>query len=148
MRGYPPFRRKDSSSKRYVVHVEQICTVFMCSDDLSRLFVHSPRTHPSINVNILQKTASIGNWQSVISWMLINSEYPCHYLNTQNHFKWWNLKCGVCSQRTWIVFSFSPGIKEREKEFICIKIEHYFRDFFFFNNHFYLCHAILNLIPP
>lgn len=127
MGGYPPFRRKDSSSKRYFVYAKHICTVFMHSDDPSRLFVHSPRTHPSINVNILQNTTLIGNWQSAISWMLINSEHSCHYLNTQNHFKWWNFKCGVCSYRELgLYFPLVLALRKGKKEFMCIKIEHYF----------------------
>lgn len=97
------------------VYGELICNVSMYSDDLSRLFVHSPRTCPSINVNIHTSSTLNGNWQSVISWILINNEYLCHCLNTQNVFKWWNYKSGICFVRTGIAFSFSPCIKGRNK---------------------------------
>lgn len=103
--------QKEGQPKLFV-YVELICNVSVYSDDLSRLFVHSPRTCPSINVNILPSSTLTGNWQSVISWMLINNEYPCHCLNTHNIFKWWNYKSGFCFVRTGIAFSFSPCIKE------------------------------------
>lgn len=108
-----PFQKE--GEPELFVYGELICNVSMYSDDLSRLFVHSPRTCPSINVNILPSSTLTGNWQSVISWMLINNEYPCHCLNTQNIFKWWNYKSGVCFVRTVTAFSFSPCIKERNK---------------------------------
>lgn len=112
LEGYPSFR-KDSQS-------------FLCMGSWSVMFLCIqmtwagclcivPEQCPSINVNILPSSTLTGNWQSVISWMLINNEYPCHCLNTWNVFKWQNYKSGVCFVRTSIAFSFSPCTKERNK---------------------------------
>lgn len=81
--------------------------------------------------------------------MLINNEYPCHCLNTQNVFKWWNLKNGVCSVRTGIVFSFSPCVKERNKIPHLKIARHLFYQhvpYFLKNTRLYLGHASLNLM--
>lgn len=80
--------------------------------------------------------------------MLINNEYPCHCLNTQNVFKWQNLKNAVCPVRTGVVFS-SPCIKERHK-IPQLKTAHrlYFQRVLYFlkNTSSLLVSAILNLM--